>query len=68
MLDPTGLHQLTGDRLSPVDRDRESETGSGAGAHQGVDPDDLPIGIEKGAAGISGVDGGIGLDQIQPLA
>ena len=48
MLDPTGLDQLTGDRLSPVDRDRESETRSRTRAHQRVDANDLPIGIEQG--------------------
>ena len=61
------LHQLIGNAAGQVDRNGEAKTRTGAGAHQGVDADDLTIGIDQWSTGVTGVDGSVGLDQLQSL-
>ena len=50
--------------LGGVDGDGETHAGvaaAGRGDH-GVDADDLAVGVEQRAAGVAGIDGGVGLD------
>ena len=61
------LGQLAGHPFGQVDRDREAQAGTGAGANQGVDADHLSAGIDQGATGIAGVDRRVGLDQVKAL-
>ncbi len=47
-----------------VDRDREADA-VGVGAHGRVDPHDLAAGVEERAAGVAGVDAGVGLEEVE---
>ena len=60
--------RLAGDRLGHdrpghVDRDGEADAVA-VGGDRGVDPDDVAVGVEQRAAGVAGVDRGVGLDQV----
>ena len=59
------LGELARDTLGQVDGNREPQPGPRPGAHQGVDADHLAVGVDQGAAGVAGVDGGVGLDQVE---
>jgi hypothetical protein len=62
-------HQLGVDLPRHVGGDREPDPG--AAGHDGrVDADDLAAHVHQGAAGVPGVDGGIGLEEVVegPLA
>ena len=67
MADLAAGHQLLGHRSGLIDRDGEAKARPRAGAHQGVDANDLPVGVEQGPTGITGINGGVGLNQLQPL-
>ena len=58
--------QLLDDRLGVVDRDREADV-LGIVDDRRVDADDLAVGVDQRAAGVAGVDGGVGLDQAVEL-
>ena len=65
------MHHLTmGQQLishcgGQIDRDGKAEPSTRARAHQGVDSNHIPIAVDQGPSGVAGVDGGIGLNQIQ---
>ena len=55
---------LGDDGLGEVDGDGEADALCGAGLG-GVDADDLAVAVEQRAAGVAGVDGGVGLDEVR---
>ena len=71
-----GLDQLLGDALGLVDRDGEAEADASrpgrrpasaaavGGPDGGVDADDPGLGVEQRAAGVAGVDRGVGLQRV----
>ena len=60
-------NQLIGNGLRSVDGNGEAQASTRTTAHQRINPHHLTIGIEQRPSGVTGVDGGIGLDQIQTL-
>src|ERR1700730_18996773 len=56
--------------LGKIDRNRETDSriSAGAAVDRGVDADYLALGVEQRAAGISRIDGSIGLDEIVVVA
>ena len=65
--------QLLDGAADLVDRDREADADVAAlaaeapaadGRDRGVDPDDLAVEVDQRAAGVAGVDGGVGLDRV----
>src|SRR5258708_40121371 len=58
--------ELVHDAPDHVDRDRETYADVAAGARQngGIDADQLAAQIHQGAAGVPGIDRGVGLDEI----
>ena len=59
------VFQLVGDVFRHVDRDGEGEAVKGAAAavNLRVDGDDFAFAVKERAAGVAGVDGGVGLDE-----
>src|SRR5438128_6365045 len=58
-------NQIVRDAFSRVDGNRETDSRSGSGGRVdcGVDADDFTVRIDKRAAGISAVDGSVGLNR-----
>ena len=56
--------------LCDLRRDGKAGAGEGAGVRddEGVDADELAVGVDEGAAGVAGIDGGVGLDEAAGLA
>lgn len=63
----TLLLQLIGHPAGQVDRDGKTKASPRARANQGIDPNHLAITVHQGPAGITGVDGGVGLNQFKPF-
>src|SRR6266545_775547 len=57
------LPQLRKNALQRVDGHRETDVLSRT-EHRGVDPDDFAVDVDERAAGVAGVDGSVGLDEI----
>ena len=62
----TVFNELVHDAADHIDRDRKADTDVAAGARQDcrIDADQFAAQIHQGAAGVSGVDRGVGLDEI----
>lgn len=62
--DAAAVDKLVDDVGDDVGGDGEAEafTAAGLGEDEGIDADDAAFGVDEGAAGVAGVDGGVGLD------
>src|SRR5690606_6798520 len=62
----SGGEDLVNHVVREVDRDGEPEPDGAAGGanHRGIDADDAAAGVEERAAGVAGVDRGVGLDEL----
>ena len=69
VVDLAVVAQLVDRALGEVDRDREADplVAAGGGLDLLVDPDHLARGVEQRAAGVAGVDRGVGLDRAVDL-
>ena len=65
---PPGADQLPRDAARPIDWNGKAKTGTWPGTDQGVDPDHFTLRVQQRTTGITRVDRGIGLNQIQTLA
>jgi len=65
VIDAAVLHQLLGGGADDLRGDGEAGTGKGSavGDDEGVDSDELAVGVDQSSAGVTGVDGGVGLDE-----
>jgi hypothetical protein len=61
--DPLHRHQFRHHREGPVDRDRKPDA-LGTGSHRHVHANHLAGDVEQRAAGVAGIDRGVGLDEV----
>ncbi len=70
VVDAAGLDDLVGGGLDDLRGNGEARAGEGAAAgdDEGVDADQFAMRIHQRSAGVAGVDGGVGLDEVAGLA